>query len=121
MIILLVASLMFLGTGGFERDILFSLVIFLNGFIYLTGLEDIKRGLKRGVAHTFVGGMFSIIVAVYTILKKLVALLNPLIYDTFIEPLNFGDIILIALGLTGIYSTLMSYKYLKEGEKIDEK
>jgi len=114
--ILFVSFLMCSGTGGFERDVLFSLVVFLNGLVYLTGLEDIKRRLKRGVAHTFVGGMFSIIVAVYIILKKLVTLLNPLIYGTSVEPLNSGDIILIILGITGIYSIFLSYIYLKKGE-----
>ncbi|HEW91288.1 MAG TPA: hypothetical protein ENF81_01945 [Thermotogaceae bacterium] len=115
-LILFVFLLMLFGLLGFERDLLFSLVILLNSLIYLTGLEDIKKGLKRGIAHTFVGGIFSGIIALYIAFKKLVDLLYPLIYHTPIEKLRIEDIVLILLGIVGVYSTFVSYRYLRKGE-----
>lgn len=114
-ILLIVVVLMIGNIAGFRRDILFSLVILLNSLIYLTGLSDIKKGLKRGVAHTFVGGMFSSIIALYVILKKLIGLLYPLIYQTPIEGLKMIDTVFIVLGIVGSYSMIISYRYLKKG------
>jgi len=116
-ILSILTILMVLGFAGFERDILFSLVILLNALIYLTGLNDIKKKLKRGVAHTFVGGMFSSIIALYVVLKKVIGLLYPLIYQAPIEGLKTEDSLLILLGIAGSFSMFVAYKYLKRGEK----